>query len=131
MQEFRYALRVLAKNKSFTAIAVITLALGIGANTAIFSVMHAVLLRPLPYKDSERLVLVCSDMRKRSVTDWPFSNATYFDLRDGTKNKFEDVAGVRTGRGTVPTQDGTPEQVITGNVTPNFFRVLGAPIIVG
>ena len=104
-----YAARSLAKSPVFMATAIITIALGIGASTAIFSVTNAVLLRPLPYKDPERLIIACGDMRKRNVKDFPFSNAEYFDIRETDKNTFEDFAGVLTGRGPVLREDGTPE----------------------
>ena len=126
-----YAARSLAKSPVFLATAVITIALGIGASTAIFSVTNAVLLRPLPYKDPERLIIACGDMRKRNVKDFPFSNAEYFDMREADKNTFEDFAGVLTGRGPVLREDGTPEQVRFGVVTTNFFRLLGATIHIG
>ncbi len=130
-QDFRFALRVLTKNKAFTLIAALMLALGIGANTAIFSVMHAVLLEPLPYKDPQRLTIVASDMRKRSVNDFPLSNANFMDLRNNTKNSFEALAAVRTNQRVVPAEDGTSEQVTVGLVTPNFFSLMGAHVIAG
>src|SRR5437879_9347328 len=91
-----YALRSLRKSPVFAVTAVVTIALGIGASTAIFSVTNTVLLRPLPYKNPERLVLACSDMKKRNVTDFPFSNADFLDLRTNAKTMFEDFAAVNT-----------------------------------
>jgi predicted permease len=130
-QDMRYGARMLLKNPGFTLIAVTTLSLGIGANTAIFSVANAVLLRPLPYKNPDRLVLGSAEMRQRNVTDWPLSNTDVFDLRNGAKTSFEDIAALNTGRATMPREDGAPEQVRTANVTPNFFRLLGAKIVAG
>ena len=82
-KDFAYAWRTLKRSPLFALTAAVTLALGIGASTAIFSVTHAVVLRPLPYRDPNRLVLACSDMTKRNVRDFPFSDANFIDLRNG------------------------------------------------
>src|SRR5271165_3775197 len=99
LRDLAFAGRTLRKSPVFALTAAITIALGIGASTAIFSVTNAVLLRPLPYKNPDRLVIVCGDLRKRNVKDFPFSNAEYFDLREAAKSTFEDFAGVFTVRG--------------------------------
>jgi putative ABC transport system permease protein len=130
-KDLLYAARSLAKSPVFLVTAVLTIALGIGASTAIFSVTNAVLLQPLPYKDPARLIIACGDMRKRNVKDFPFSNAEYFDLREAAKNSFEDFAGVLSFRGPVLREDGTPEQIRFGVVTTNFFRLMGANIRIG
>ena len=125
------AMRVLRKNPLFTLTAVVTIALGLGATTAIFSVTNGVLLESLPYKDPDRLVVAGSDLRQRQVRNLPFSNADFIDLRDGTKSVFEDMAGVFTFRDVTPMDDGTPEQTRFAIVTTNFFRVLGGRIVLG
>ena len=125
------ASRILWKHPAFTVTAVLTIALGVGASTAIFSVTNAVLLRPLPYKDPGRLVIGGMDLRKRNVHDLPFSNADYIDLREGTKALFTDMAGVFTGRMVVAREDGTPEQIRYAVVTTNFFQLTGAKILYG
>lgn len=130
-RDLLYAGRVLKKSPIFTITAIVTIALGISASTAIFSVMNAVLLRPLPYKDSDRLVLACADMKKRGVTDWPFSNANFFDLRNGAAAVFEDFAAVSTGSRLLTREDGNPELVRVASVTTNFFQLLGAKVAVG
>jgi len=90
-----------------------------------------VLLRQLPYKDPDRLVLACSDMRKRNVKDFPLSNADFLDLRNGARSNFEDFAAVNTFRATLPGTDGTLEQVRTAVVSTNFFQMMGAATIAG
>src|ERR1700680_1910776 len=105
-----YAARSLTKSPVLLATAVITIALGIGSSTAIFSVTNALLLRPLPYQDPSRLIIACGDMRKRNVKDFPFSNAEYFDLREADKNAFEDFTGVLTGRRPLLRVEGTQAQ---------------------
>jgi putative ABC transport system permease protein len=110
---------------------VITIALGIGASTAIFSVTNGVLLRQLPYKDPERLVLARNDLKQRNVKDFPISNADFLDLRNGAKNSFEDFAAVSTFRATLPSLDGTPERVRVAAVSTNFFQMMGGSIVAG
>jgi predicted permease len=130
-KDLGYAARALRKSPVFLITATVTIALGIGASTAIFSVANAVLLQPLPYRDPDRLVLAGSDMRARNVIDQPLSNENFTDLRDGTKTMFEDFAAVSTFRNNIPRADGTPEQVHFARVTTNFFRLVGARIAVG
>src|SRR5215475_7225899 len=130
-QDFRFGARMLLKNPAFTLIAMITLALGIGANTAIFSVANAVLLRPLPYKNPDRLVFGSAELRQRNVTDWPLSDVDFIDLRNGAQTTFEEIAAVNTGRNVMPREDGSPEQIRIASVTTNFFRLLGAKIVAG
>jgi putative ABC transport system permease protein len=130
-QDLRYGARMLLKSPGFTLIAIITLGLGIGANTAIFSVANAVLLRPLPYVNPDRLVFAGEELTRRDLKDVPLSNANFFDLRNGAKTTFESIAGFRTSRMTMTREDGTLEQISYGLVTPNFFRVLGARIAFG
>lgn len=125
------AARILLKRPGYTSTAVATIALGIGASGAIFSVTNAVLLRPLPYKDPGQLVIGGMELRKRNVRDLPFSNADYIDLREGTKAYFSDMAGVFTGRTIVQREDGSPEQISVGIVTINFFNLLGSRIAFG
>jgi putative ABC transport system permease protein len=131
LRDLSLAFRTLRKSPVFAITAILTIALGVGASTAIFSVANAVLLRPLPYKDPERLVIAMSDMRKRNVRDFPLSNEEFVDLRDGTKNVFDDMAGVFTTRFTQPTQDGSQEQIRVAFATTNFFQLVGAKIIAG
>jgi len=126
-----FAGRVLRKSPVFTFTAVLTIALGVGASSAIFSVTNAVLLRPLPYKDPDRLVVAGMELRQRHVRDLPFSNADFIDLREGTKPFFEDMAGVFTFPGLVAREDGTPEQIRFALVTTNFFSVTGGRIVQG
>ena len=129
--DFAYAFRTLRRNPVFAITAVVTIALAIGAGTAVFSVTNAVLLRPLPYKDPARLVLACGDLRRRNVKDFPLSNADFLDLRNGATSAFEDFAAVTTFRATMPGIDGTPEEYRGATVSTNFFRVMRAGIAAG
>src|SRR5215813_2555509 len=131
LNDFSYAFRTLRKSPIFTITVVLTIALAIGASTAIFSVTNGVLLRKLPYKDPERLVLACSDMQKRNVKDFPLSNVDFLDLRNGAKNSFEDFAAVNTFRLTLPGLDGTPERVRVAAVSTNFLQMMGGSIVAG
>src|SRR5918999_4263300 len=131
LTDFFYAFRTLRKSPVFTITVVVTIALAIGASTAIFSVTNGVLLRRLPYKDPERLVLARSDMQKRNVKDFPVSNVDFQDLRNGAKNNFEDFAAVNTFRFTLPGLDGTPERIRAAAVSVNFFQMMGGSIVAG
>ena len=126
-----YAARALAKSPVFLVTALVTIALGIGASTAIFSVTNAVLLRQLPYNDADRLVEIGGDLRRRNIYDERISFENYSDVRKGTAGVFDDMACVATFRNTIPRQDGTPEQVRTALVSSNFFHLLGAHIVAG
>ena len=132
LKDLTYAVRGLRKNLGFSAVAAITIALGIGACTSIFSVVNAVLLRPLPYSDAQRLVTVWGELRNRNVHDWPFSPPDYRDLRQQSTELFEDMAGfIPAGRAPISDTGGEPEQIRVGGATPNFFRVLGARVQLG
>jgi len=82
-QDARFALRGFSKSPGFTLVAVISIAIGIGANTAIFSVANALLLRPLPYADAERLVILWNRSPGLNIAEDWFSTAQYFDIRNG------------------------------------------------
>jgi putative ABC transport system permease protein len=131
LNDIAYAFRTLRKSPVFTITVVVTIALAIGASTAIFSVTNGVLLRQLPYKDPERLVLVRGDLQKRNVKDFPLSNVDFQDLRNGARNTFEDMAAVNTFRFTLPASDGAPERIRAAAVSINFFRMMGGSIIAG
>jgi putative ABC transport system permease protein len=120
-QDLRYGARMMLKNRGFTAVAVITLALGIGANTAIFSVVNAVLLRPLPYKDSNQLVWFWENL-----PDFPHANLSPADFLDyqAQTRAFDDIAAYRPMDFTL-TGDGQPEQIRGLIVSANYFSVLG------
>ena len=122
IQDLRYGLRMLAKNPGFTAVAVLTLALGIGANTAIFSVVNAVLLRPLPYPDSDRLVQVWStNPRTNRWGDW-VSYPNFVDWREQNK-VFENIATYRTWVVNITGGD-HPEALRVALVSSSLFSVL-------
>jgi putative ABC transport system permease protein len=132
VKDLVYAARGLRKNLGFATVAIITIALGIGACTAIFSVVNAVLLRPLPYADAQRLVLIWGELRARNVRDWPFSPPDLRDLQQQSADVFDEIAGmIPAGRVPLAASGGEPEQIRVGGATPNLFRVLGARILAG
>jgi predicted permease len=129
--DLAYAVRVFRQKPAFALTAIITLGLGIGAAAAIFSVVNAVLLRPLPYDRPERLVHVATDMRNRNVSDFPWAPADFHDLRVQS-TVYADVAGLTTGRQVFVTPgQSDAERVSTGAATPNLFRLLGTRIVHG
>jgi len=132
LSDILYALRSLRKKPAFALTAIATLALGMGSTAAIFSVVNAVLLQPLPYREPHRLVHVWHDLRNRNVTRFPWAPADFHDLRTQA-SAFSDVAALTTGRFVVVNENGQgeAEQVRTGNATPNLFRMLGARMALG
>ena len=131
IRDFAYAGRILRKSPIFAATAAVTLALGIGASTAIFSVTNAVLLRPLPYQNPDRLVLVFWENQAANRRSFLHSNADFFDLRAGTGAIFDRLGGVASFRAFVPREDGSTEQISKALVTTNFFRLMGGKIACG
>jgi predicted permease len=130
VRQLRQAVRSLRKTPAFTLTAVGTIALGIGATTAIFSVLNTVLLRPLPYANAGRLVLIQSDMVARNVLDFPMPPGDFADLKEqGTL--FQDVAAVATARVPLTGDGSTPEQITIAPATTGLFSVLGARTVLG
>jgi putative ABC transport system permease protein len=128
LKDIRYAMRALLRRPSFTAVAVITLALGIGANTAIFSVVHGVLLAPLPYPEADRLVALRqanppaqpdTQIAPGNFLEWQRQNTTFASLA-----AYRTVSYNRTG-------DGTPERLLAGRVSFGLFKLLGAQPVLG
>src|ERR1700690_3983554 len=109
-KEFGYAARTLRKSPIFLFTATLTIALGIGASEAIFSVADAVLLRPLPYKDPARLVYACADLRRRHLTDFLWSSPDLADFRAHASSTVEDAAGANTFRAVYGRDDGFSEE---------------------
>ncbi|HEX7175766.1 MAG TPA: ABC transporter permease [Pyrinomonadaceae bacterium] len=122
-QDLRYGLRMLLKNPGFTIVAVIALALGIGANSAIFSVVNTVLLRPLPYKDPERLVMVWEDRTKRGYPRDTPAAGNYTDWRDQNQ-VFEGMAAIADLSFNL-TGVGEPERLDGRRVSASLFPLLG------
>src|SRR5438552_5950555 len=129
MQDIRYALRALRKQPIFTLVAVLTLALGIGANTAIFSILYQVLLRPLPYPDAERLVFVWNSYPGSNLPQASVSIPDYIDRK--TQAPALEDATLFTGRTANLNESGNPEQLRALAVTPSFFSTLGRQPFIG
>src|SRR4029078_11245713 len=127
-QDVRYGVRMLVKHKAFTSVAVLTLALGIGANTAIFSVVNELLLQPLPYRDAERVVTVCEvtpEGRHQNTT----SRANFRAWRE-QNTSFQYMAAFTDQRVNL-TGTGEPEELSVQFPTPELFRILGVDPLLG
>jgi putative ABC transport system permease protein len=122
IQDLRFGARMLMKKPGFTFVAVLTLALGIGANTTIFSVVNAVLLRPLPFSQADRLVLLWGNFLKINITELRAKTAEYVNYRDDTQS-FDQVAGFYTADLNL-SREGAPERVAGARVTANLFALL-------
>ena len=131
-QDIRYGLRQLRRNPGFTIVAVITLALGIGATTAIFSVVDALLIRPFPFVHAERLVFVWTTNPAKGWSQLPFSYPNFADLRNGNK-VFEGTAGFFASANTNLNLSGKdrPMRVQAAYVSASFFRLLGVEPFLG
>ncbi len=128
-QDLKYGLRVLRKNPGFSLAAILTLALGIGANTAIFSLVYGVLLRPLPYKNGGQLVVLHQQNTKAAASDIPFSYKELVDYRQQS-HSLESVVEHHTMTFLLSDSQ-TAERVQSGVVSGNFFDVLGVKPILG
>jgi predicted permease len=134
-QDLRYTLRILRKSPGFTTVAVLTLALGIGATTAMFSVVDGVLLRPLPYPQPGRLVEVGIDLPGINQFNWPLCPADYFTFREQSRT-FQDIGLYYTGFGAAlysanVTGRGRPEHVPALGVTDGVLPILGVTPLLG
>ena len=132
LQDLRYAFRQIRKAPAFAAVAVITLALGIGANTAIFSVVNGVLLRVLPFRDADRLVRIWHTPPQSSfpgINQFSVSPANYLDWQN-QNHVFESMA-IYGFRGFTLTGGDKPEQVTASAVSAGFFTTLGVQPEIG
>ena len=129
LQDLRFAFRILRKNPGFTAVAVLTLALGIGANTAIFSVVYAVLLKPLPFTEPDRLFNVFDTQPQEGVMGTGWSYANFAEFRE-ENHIFSEMAGNQQHQLTL-TGRGEPTVVNTAVITPELFSVLGEKPLLG
>jgi predicted permease len=130
MQDIRYAIRTLTRQPGFAAVAILTIGLAIGANTSIFSVVRAVLLRDLPYERPEQLVVVWANLTARDRPKFPVSPPDLEDLRNQTTT-FASFAGITTFQQPLTGGDGPPEQIDVAGVTADFFDVLGVQPALG
>src|SRR5579859_6146357 len=133
VQDLHYGLRMLRKSPGFTAVAILTLALGIGANTAMFSVLYGLVLRPLPYTNASRLVMLWDSNRRTGLKHIPVMEGSFAILQSQAKS-FEGMAAFTSmdlRGGLLATRLwGTEERVAAAGVSPQFFSVLGvAPLL--
>ena len=129
MNEFRFALRQLRKTPAFSLLAVLTLAIGIGMNTAMFSLIHSLFLRGLPFWQPERVVRIYGEAKERDLRQLPFSVPKFWHYRDG-QTVFSSLAA-DWGTGYILTGLGEPVPVVGENVTANYFDLLGIHPILG
>src|SRR5438477_13125632 len=129
MNDLRFALRQLRKSPGFTTLAVLTLALGIGMNTAIFSLIQDLFLRGLPFSEPDRVVRIYGEAKERDLKQLPFSVPKFWHYRDG-QNVFSSIAA-DWGNGYILTGLGEPVQVLGANVTANYFDLIGIRPILG
>ena len=129
MNDLRFALRQLRKSPAFTFVAVLTLALGIGANTAIFSLIQDLFLRGLSFSEPDRLVRIYGESKERDLKQMPSSVPKFWHYRDG-QTVFSSIAA-DWGNGFIMTGSGEPIQLLGGNVTANYFELLGIHPILG
>jgi len=129
LKDIRYAIRGLLKNRSFTAVAVLTLALGIGANAAIFSVVNAVLLKPLKFQDPDRLVIIWEEASFAGFPRNTPAPGNYLDWK-AQNQSFEDVAATAETSFNL-TGNGEPERIAAEKVTHTFFPLLGVQPLIG
>jgi predicted permease len=128
-QDVRYAVRGLRRNPGFTVVAALTLALGIGANTAMFSIVNAIMLRPLPYRDADRLVQIWTDDARRGLHNERTAYRTVVEWREQNRT-LTDVAFYSVQRATLSNPDGL-ERSRSAFVSGNLFTVLGVPALRG
>src|SRR5215510_1663767 len=129
MNDIRFAFRKLRQSPAFTAIAILTLALGIGLNTAIFSLINDLFLKGLPFKEPSRVIHIFGGDKSRDLTDFPVSAPRFQHFRDG-QTVFESLAGENFFAFTL-TGLGDAVQVFGGRLTANYFDVLGVQPILG
>jgi predicted permease len=129
MNDLRFALRQLFKSPAFTILAIVTLAIGIGMNTAIFTLMHELFLRGLPFSEPDRVVRIYGEAKERDLKQMPFSVPKFWHYRDG-QNVFSEIAADWVN-GFILTGMGDPVQLQGGNVTANCFGLLGIRPILG
>jgi putative ABC transport system permease protein len=128
--DLRYCIRTLFKSPGFTAVAVLTLALGVGANTAIFSAVNAVLLRPLPYRKPDRLVMVWTYNSRTNIENQKPSYPDYVGFKNQSQ-VFEQLAAFRSSLSLNLTDQGPPERVTGAFVTSSLFPLLGVSPALG
>jgi putative ABC transport system permease protein len=128
-QDLRYGARILLKQPAVTLVAVVTLALGIGANTAIFSLVNSILLRPLPFRDPDSVVLMMQASPKLGLSSWGVSQADFAAYRDQNRS-FETIALYNRSAINL-TGEGEPERLPMTSVTADFFKVFGVNPLLG